>query len=203
MYIVKIEQLNVMAGKPGNYAGINSEIAKRVNAWHNRVRLSQCTNILDWFVNDDDVIIIEHANKFLVEQSGFYSTVYRDIKNKNSFYAEIPFMARIDINKVIQSMGYTLVSSKNLSSFLDSCTNNLIDTKPELITLDRFNNQLEVMPPASWKCGFNYEMFRLIELYSANIAIWYARNIKTGKCYTFKHDVSATDDELLKVLNNG
>lgn len=183
--------------------GIQQRIIESALRWHNRTRLSQCQSLIDWFSVEPNTIVLQSTGKFLIGNSASYAEVYANAYNPSDKYAELPFLASIDMDAVLANTNYQLVDNDGLQTAINKHEYSLIDTKPESITLDWFNDQYEVLPPQRHMISGNVELFHLSELYSGNIAIWYAHNRSDGKCYKFKHRSFASVEQLLEVVNNG
>lgn len=198
-----IKFCEIYANEHSNGHGISKNIVSSCLRWHNRTRLSQCQNLIDWLSVEPNTIVLQSTGQFLVDDRATYTEVYANAYNPSEKYAELPFMARVNIDVILANTNYKLVDKQGLDAAIHQYNYSLIDTKPEVISLDWYNDQFEVLPPQRLTLSNGVELFHLSELYSGDIAIWYAHDRVNHKCYKFKHTKFADVAELLKVVNNG
>ncbi|MCQ8105832.1 hypothetical protein NP603_16340 [Methylomonas sp. SURF-1] len=60
-------------------------------------------------------------------------------------------------------------------------------TAPEAVTIDRYDEMLNVLPPENWKRlgGFPGEYFQLCEYYAGNVTSYFVK-LDDSRCFTFR-----------------
>ncbi len=69
-------------------------------------------------------------------------------------------------------------------------------TKPESVTLERFYDALNCMPPSRYGFAKGVIHFHICERLTGNLVQWFIRFPSTNSCYTFIDDASITEDQL-------
>lgn len=85
-----------------------------------------------------------------------------------------------------------------------SIVSNLIEeshcTEPSHITLEQWNDALDVLPPQDWNTANGVESFKFMEHYWGDVTSIYC---KTGKgCFVFKGRASMSADEVAEKINS-
>lgn len=66
---------------------------------------------------------------------------------------------------------------------------------------DSFIESLNCLPPIKWRKLGNWDTFYLGECYTMDLYSMYAKNLKTGKCYSALRSVHADPETIIDELN--
>lgn len=75
----------------------------------------------------------------------------------------------------IETLGFERWEARQVDRYLD--------TQPERITVDRYNEKLEVLPPCRWENYGGISAFHVSERMTSDIVSWYAKS--GDKCVEF------------------
>ncbi|MDD2799853.1 MAG: hypothetical protein PHE96_00185 [Methylococcales bacterium] len=71
-------------------------------------------------------------------------------------------------------------------------------TAPEAVTIDRYNEMLNVLPPENWRwlSGFLGEYFQLSEYYAGNVTTYFVQ-LDDSRCFTFRDSAWLNPQQVL------
>lgn len=109
----------------------------------------------------------------------------------------IPVNLYIADLKQRENIEVRLVDDVELYQLIQDFNNSLI-TNPEEISIERWEEMLEVLPPCRWNTYAGYSGFHVSERYTGDLVSWYFK--KNGKAYTFMDSCFLTYDQIAAKL---
>ncbi len=103
-----------------------------------------------------------------------------------------------ETERLVMSHGYYLVSDAKL----DELNKVYIDgrvTLPRKITLEHYNEMLNILPPCKWMDYSYYSGFHVVERITGNLVSWYFSY--GNECYTFDDYSNSSPEHLISKLH--
>lgn len=152
------------------------------------------------YERDTHTVLLHETNLVIHDApfNGSYSELYKT--EIGEFYAELPFMALLEMDKVLSSGQYAVTHKDDLSALIQGYNNRYTECPPKAISQARFNDMLETLPPQRWCNIAGFEVFHMSELLTGDVAMWFASSRDNGACFEFNLSKDASDEQLREVL---
>lgn len=119
--------------------------------------------------------------------------------HKNNLFSDCTMHSLSEMVKNGNFTDFCVIDDDQFDELI-SARHETIKTGATVITAQRYNDMLDVLPPCRWHCVGGWSVFHVSERLSGNIVSWYAQK---NDCYfTFDQDANINDSEILGVLNN-